>query len=80
MRVGDSLLILAGTHGAAREELTGLGDVAVRVDRLRDQLTQLGERRKSDLLSTTATHTDFYDFSENTGPGDREPNFNDFVD
>lgn len=55
-------------------------DVTVRVERLRDRLQDLGERSGTACAGESATHTDFSDFSENTGPGDREPNFSDFVD
>lgn len=55
-------------------------NIAMRVERLREQLVRSGERSRTQSADTSATHTDFSDFSESTGPGDREPNFNDFVD
>lgn len=54
-------------------------NVDMRINRLRAALVDYGERRRSMGDAMVATHTDFHDFSEKTGPGDREPNFTDFV-
>jgi hypothetical protein len=51
-----------------------------RIDRIRTHLAQLGERSVTSDASEAGDHRDFDNFSENTGPGDKEPSFTDFAD
>ena len=54
--------------------------VTARIQHVREVLTGLGERQLTGGARMVSSHTDFDDFSEKTGPGDREPSFSDFSD
>ena len=56
-------------------------DPNARIQRLRSNVAREGAQNGVVVdASLLGQHTDFSDFSEKSGPGDKEPNFSDFVD